>query len=135
MSFKYQLVSWMSNNMQHRNSCFPHELNDHNDHVCEHEFNSCCCWYSMRQEKSNLSLQLSSIINSQVISVSRSSLQAWDPYIIIWRVCVNDEWFVWHVIVWIPFLQGSLQLDCILNIFYGTLFHYLRQFLKRIELN
>ena len=51
MSFKYQLVSWMSNNMQHRNSCFPHELNDHNDHVCEHEFNSCCCWYSMRQEK------------------------------------------------------------------------------------
>ena len=41
----------MFNNMQHKISCFPHELNDHNDHVCEHEFNSCCCWYSMRQEK------------------------------------------------------------------------------------
>ena len=88
MSFKYQLVSWMSNNMQHRNSCFPHELNDHNDHVCEHEFNSCCCWYSMRQEKKVIwayNFQASSIHKS---FLSRGLVYKLEIHILLFDECV-----------------------------------------------
>ena len=88
MSFKYQLVSWMSNNMQHRNSCFPHELNDHNDHVCEHEFNSCCCWYSMRQEKKVIwvyHFQASSIHKS---FLSRGLVYKLEIHILLFDECV-----------------------------------------------